>query len=60
MGWIFKSQIFGWKGLQNRISYSIYNRFGRESKVPSITENFMESEVEKVPWWEFHGTRAVD
>ena len=31
-----------------------------ESKVPSITENFMESEVEKVPWWEFHGTRAVD
>ena len=31
-----------------------------ESKVPSITENFMESEVEKVPWWEFHGTHAVD
>ena len=31
-----------------------------ENKFPSITGKFMESEEEKVPWWEFHGIGAVD
>ena len=31
-----------------------------ESKLPSTTRKFIKSEEEKVPWWEFHGIRAVD